>query len=121
MIRKVANLKLQAYCARKRWVFTIGKHCNVFIYYSRYPLEGVIDLGDFSKTDFKKLALFFDNRSKNSKVISENGKWSFSLNKHYSLIITFKHYPFDGLLELGEMSRDNCEALSELFTKAQGI
>lgn len=120
-MRRVLKPELQVSCQRKRWTIGIGNHRNILVFYSRYPLEGALDLGDLSSNDFDKLAEFFKNRERNSKVTTSHAKWTFAFDQHYNLLLSFVHFPFSGLIELGELSKETCSQLNELFVAAKRI
>lgn len=120
-MRRILKPELQVSCQRKRWTIGIGNHRNILVFYSRYPLEGALDLGDLSSADFESLASFFKLREKNSKATTAHAKWTFAFDQHCNLLLSFVHYPFSGLIELGEVSKDTCSQLSNLFTTAKRL
>jgi hypothetical protein len=120
-MRRILKPDLQVSCQRKRWTIGIGNHRNILVFYSRYPLEGALDLGDLSNGDFAVLSDFFKAREKNSKATTAHAKWTFAFDQHCNLLLSFVHFPFSGLIELGEVSKETCVQLSNLFTVAQRV
>jgi hypothetical protein len=119
-MHKLAKRELQVTCSGKKWTIAIGSHHNLLIFFSRYPLEGALDLGDLSQYDFEQLVIFF--AAKNNKTFtSSNKKWSFVLDKHSNLTIKFTQYPFVGNIELGDISKEHCQLLIEMFVRAQKL
>ena len=117
-MRPTQKYELQTCCPKKRWTVAIGNHHNIVIHYSRYPLDGSLDISMLLDKDFEHLAAFFRARKPVSMLTTANKKWSFYLDAHYCLTIKFNHYPFTGELGVGEMSVEHCIQLSDMFRKA---
>lgn len=120
-MHKLAKRELQVACPSKRWTLAIGSHHNMLVFFSRYPLDGALDLGDLSKNDFEQLAKFFTARQSEQLLVSTNKKWTFILDRRYRLTINYTHHPFVGSLELGEISIEHCRLLTDMFVQAQKL
>jgi len=120
-VHRLAKRELQVACPSKRWTLAIGSHHNILIFFSRYPLDGALDLGDLAKCDLKNLEDFFTVKEIEKVLISTNKKWTFMFDQRYRLNLTYTHHPFVGSLELGEISTEHCQLLADMFLKAQKL
>ncbi len=120
-MHKIAKRELQVTCSGKKWTIAIGSHHNLLVFYSRYPLEGALDLGDMTRGNFEELSSFFANGGNAKTICTDHSKWTFTLDEYRRLVINFSQYPFMGELNLGEISKEYCQMLSVMFDKAKKL
>jgi hypothetical protein len=113
--------KSQVSAANRGWKISIGDYRNILISYIKYPLDGKLDLSDFTTGDFYRLATLFEEHKRSSKFTSANGKCSFEFDRWYNLHVHFNHQPFNVVLELGTISKDEGKLLAELFIEASKL